>query len=401
MVGGDILVLFGILLLLTAVGLVVRRSMLHRMRALPAPAHMPAPLAPTELAYLLRDGDMGHTLIVLSVDLIHRAVKSAGTGAPPELRPYETQAWVSVKDFLGQWAQQKVGHLVPVTNIKDPVQWVVRLNTLKRFFGETLRSFVVDMLKDPRQIRRYFSITGVARLAVQMYASGVRLAVERELRSGLLQAGLLVPEARRKKFAGGVVLMIPVVVACAFLANSAVGALPIVPFAIFVAMGIFNAAVLRTVQWLPGFVPTYEEFAKVSAELKRGGTRVALVRAVLRTAKFVLIAVVIFLSLLLLGIELLVSANALQIAPATALTMLLATSALGFLVARLAQDWHGLTLHEQPTLIAEQQIREAHTTLSHVSPLQSFSRLCGDDKYDPTFSQLVAYYGIETLWLLS
>jgi hypothetical protein len=33
--------------------------------------------------------------------------------------------------------------------------------------------------------------------------------------------------------------------------------------------------------------------------------------------------------------------------------------------------------------------------------MQSLTALVGDPDYDPTFSQLVAYYGIETLWLLS
>ena len=42
-------------------------------------------LRPAELAYLYREGDMSHTMLVLVVDLIQRLLKSRGDGHSPTL----------------------------------------------------------------------------------------------------------------------------------------------------------------------------------------------------------------------------------------------------------------------------------------------------------------------------
>lgn len=399
MLNGDILFLSGCVFLLTALAAGLRKIMWHSVRnsrQLSSVSHV-ATLAPAELAYLLRDGDMSHTLIVLSVDLIQRTIK-APADVSATLRPYEKQVWLSVKDFLRQLAEQKAGHLVPVSNIKNPVQWAVRISALKQFVGNTLGTFVKEVVKDPRHLRKYFSIGGVARLAVQLYTSSVRGAVERELREELLHSGMLVTDARRHKFAAIAATLIPITVAVVLVANHFLSAVNWSTLAAYLAMGVVNAIILALIYSLPGFVPTYEEFRKVSAELQRSGARLAAVRVILKAGKFVLIALLVVAAFLLFGINYAVASMVLHVINPLPI---LAFTGLGFILVAFAVDWHSLTLHEQATLAAEHQMKIAQSALSQTSPLQSFSNMFSDEDYDPTFSQLVAFYGVETLWLLS
>jgi hypothetical protein len=189
MISGDILQLCGIVLLIAVSSTLARFVLKQQMRAIGVSTGGAAPrtLAPTEIAYLLRDGDMPHTLIVMTVDLVHRQVKAPDQNGPIPLREYEKQVWVGVKDFLKQLAEQKAGHLVPVSDFKNPVKWAMRFNALKTFVAQTLRGFITELIQDPRHIKKYFTAAGIARLALHFYTSGVRQAVERELRLELLQ----------------------------------------------------------------------------------------------------------------------------------------------------------------------------------------------------------------------
>jgi len=132
--------------------------------------HLPAvidePLRPAELAYLAHDGDMGHTMVVLVVDLIQRVIKSRGE-EELILQPYEKVIIANVKEFVKKWATDKVGEFVPPKHeLRNPMQWLIRIRAIKTFFGGTLRQFVRDFVKDPLHIRKYFSWSGIARFTV-------------------------------------------------------------------------------------------------------------------------------------------------------------------------------------------------------------------------------------------
>lgn len=354
-------------------------------------------LAPAEMAFLLRNGDMAHTLIVLSVDLMQRVLKQ---NAPLPTKSYEQQVWLSIKDGLKQAAEEKAGHLVPVKNIKNPLEWAMRYNGLKRFFGETLRSFIRDVAKDPRQLRKYFSAAGVARLAVHMYASSLRGSVERELHSELLGRNLLVPTLRRKNFATAVLLMIPLLVLGAFTANGMLAFVPQSVFTGFLLIGLVNAVALYAVASLPGFIPTYEEFAQISAELQRSSKRLTLVRALLKASRAVVVGVLLVVYAILASVQLAISALVLHIPLGTALPLLLSTSLLGAVIAKCAMNAHSWLLFEQPTEVAISGLSNAKAALTRLSPLNTLTNAMANPDYDPEFSRLVAYYGIETLWLL-
>lgn len=388
--------LAGIIILVAVLGIAARRVLWRQMRSTgQAPSRA---LAPAELAYLLRDGDMPHTLVVMSVDLIHRQIKAGDPDSTPPLRPYEKQVWVSVKEFLKQLAQQKAGHLIPMDDIKNPVKWAVRFSALKKFIGETLRSFVSDLIQDPRHIKKYFSLAGVARLALYFYTSSVRNAVQRELRQELLQEGFLVSEQRRKQFALVIAALIPAMVASVFLIAFA---LPFQPFALVpvsMVAGLINAIAVRLLLELPGLIPTFDEFAKVAAELHRSGLRLTVVRTILRAGRVIVGILIALASVLLLLGDTVLLGFLFQTNP---VFLLLAQTVLGFSIVACALDYHSLTFRDQASAAGELQVQQRRAEISRVRPLDTYRNVLSDPTYDPTLSQLVALYGIETLWLLS
>lgn len=404
--GSEMLILSSSVLFVTAVMAAARQALWQIVRkpangGVPATLNQTVHLRPTELAYLLRDGDMAHTLIVLSVDLVQRAVKDPHAVAPAALTPYENQVWRSVQDFVKQWAEAKAGHLVPITDIKNPVKWVVRINAIKRFFGETLKTFLNDLIKDPRHIRKYFSVAGIGRLAVQLYASSVRGAVERELREELLRMDMLVPEPMRKKVGIGMLVMIPGMVAVLAVTAFVINAVPMLVFVCFLLFGFVNAVITRLVWELPGFIPTFDEFTRVAKELNRTGTRLTLIRALLRSARLVVRIAVCLATAIFIAIDCAIGNAFFHLPLPQSALFALAVTISGWVAVSLALDWHTLTFHEHRTAIADAQIDAAKTALGKESPLNHLTQVFSNPDYDPTFSQLVAFYGIETLWLLS
>src|SRR5262249_39068316 len=150
-----------------------------------------------ELAYLLRDGDMSHTMLVLITDMVQRAAKSRGDNTTMVLQPYETVVFSNVRDHMKRWAQQKAEQIIPLSAFRSPWQFVIRFKVLKRFFAETLHQFIADTIKDPLHIKKYFSFTGIVRFALDLYTSGARQGVEENLRNILSQKGMLVPAQSR------------------------------------------------------------------------------------------------------------------------------------------------------------------------------------------------------------
>ena len=385
-----------IVVLISVLGIVARRLLWRAMRAIPG---SPRELAPAELAYIMRDGDMPHTLVVMSVDLIHRQIKTGDHELSPPLRSYEKQVWVSVKDFMKGLAHEKAGHLVPVDDIKNPVKWAMRAGALKKFIGETLHGIVQDIVEDPRHIKKYFSMTGIARLAFHFYTSNVRQAVHRELTEELLRDGFLVPEARRRRFATAGALLIPLAVALEFIASYFIPqsvAMPLLGATLL--QGLLNGVVLRLVLELPGFIPTYEEFAKVASELNRGGARLAIIRNVLKGGKFILAAVLVIVSVILIATE---SIAVGFLFHQSAALLILAQTVLGFTVVVNAVDCYSIAVRQQPSNVALKEAKDIRSGLARIRPLDTFRSVLSDPNYDVTLSQLVAVYGIETLWLLS
>jgi hypothetical protein len=391
---------FGAMLLLTSTGVIARLLVLKHMSQSVTKASHISDLRPAQLAYLLREGDMSHTMIVLAVDLVQRSVKSVGSENALALEPYEKAVWGNVKDFTKQWAQQKVETVVSLKPTRNPLEWMVRFRALKAFVTGPLRRILHDLLKDPRQIRRYFSFAGIGRLAVELYAAGYKDKVEKELKSGLLQEGFLVTEKQRHTHALGLIAIIPLMIAGAVATS--MWLLPKLGLSVLVLilMSLVCAAVIKGLLAIPGFIPIVEEISQVVSELSRESWRFRALRMLFRGAGFLLLLWGIALTGLLFLIDILIAKTLFSLEPLSTFAILSGLTALSVLVVQLILDAYSVALREQPTLQAQKQIDSTRAQLASVSPIGTLKELLTDPDYDETFSKIVAVYGIETLWLL-
>lgn len=397
---GAALQFFGAMLLLTSIGVIARLLVLKHMSQSVTKVIPLNDLRPAQLAYLMREGDMSHTMIVLAVDLVQRSVKSVGSESALALEPYEKAVWGSVKDFTKQWAQQKVESVVSLKPTHNPIELLVRFRALKAFVTGPLRRVLQDLLKDPRHIRRYFSIAGIGRLAVELYAAGYKDKVEKELKGGLLQDGFLVPQKQRHTHAIGLLIIIPLlliaVIAASMILLSKLG----LAVVMLMLMALVCAAVIKGLLALPGFIPVVEEISQVVSELSRENWRFRVLRMVFRSARLLLLLWGIALTGILFSIDILIAKTLFSLDPLATFVILSGLTALSLLLIQLLMDAYSVALRQQPTLHAQQQIERTRNQLATVSPIGTLKELLADPDYDETFSRIVAVYGIETLWLL-
>jgi hypothetical protein len=378
------------------------------MRRLPSQAQLPVPAAnitlrPAELAYLWRNGDITHTMLVLVVDLVQRLVKSRGDLSEDSiaLQPYERAIAGSVKDFVTNWAHHKVGDVVPIRELQNPMAWLVRLRAIKVFFGETLRNFVADFIKDPLHIRRYFSLTGIMRFTLQLCTTGARQSIEDSMQRLLQERGWLVSSARRHKYALLMLLVIPLILAAAVALRYAFA--PQASWLTLTAamiMGFINAVAVRAVLFLPSLIPSYDEFKQIASELPRGGVRISFIKSVLRFSGLLIVWLTIITALILMLFEFGIDTLLMHLQPAEALALLMGSTLLNLPCVQAWLDYHSLMTRDHASGVAQHLVEQVRQSATATSPLTELKTMLTDPAYDPQFSEQLAIYGVETLWLL-
>lgn len=351
-------------------------------------------LRPAELAYLIRGGDITHTIIVMVVDLLQRILKGN-----IQLAAYELNISKVVKQSIKDWADKKIDSVVPKNITKDPIGQVKKLIFLYNWIRNSLKGLIAETLRDPRHLRKYLNVNGLLRLLAELSVSGYKESVRRDLRQNLLARGLIVPEDRRTKY--GVLQRVLAVIA-------SIGALVVTwvvvnnaPIAIFVCMtSLVVAAATHTMLFLKQLIPLYIEIVELVSSIDRQSWRLTVIKTVLQifTMCFWLITCALIGSLLLISFVILTLAT-----PATATTAILMVFSLS--LAQIScfeaylSGWK-LTVQEQPTRLAIKEIDRARARLAPVSPLESFKAVLASPDYDPQFSQLLAIYGIEMFVIL-
>lgn len=355
-------------------------------------------LKPAEIAFLIRGGDLNHTIIVLTVDLIQRAIKANTTSFSETLADYERSMWRIVTRSVKDWASQKVQQTV-VSGAKNPVAAARRIVFLYNFIRNSLRGLIADTIADPRHLKKYFSPTGVIRIFIDFTSQGYKQTFQEELRKSLLRRGLLVPEAARESvgkrfFAIGVVgLIATLITAYCFLPNGAVAFITW-----FAALAGGFAA--RTLLALRHLVPYFDEIAVVVGQVRRKSFRLTIVKILLRS-----VSAISWLALALsLGLTLSFGFIFIKAFSASAgwtdFGALAAMTIANFAIADFVFNGVRLNIDECPTRIAEKQLEQMRKELEHVSPLETFRTMLASPNYDPTFSKILALYGIETLLIL-
>jgi hypothetical protein len=379
-------------------GIVLRYVVLQQRSGKQLPAAIDTfALRPAELAYLLRGGDMPHTMIVLVADLVQRAVKESEGVL---LEPYERALWEKIKEHTQSWMRGQVDKVLPNPKVLGPWQFIRRVGFLYKMIADTVRAFAGQVVQDPRRLRKYFSWGGILRLAADLYSAGYQQIAEQEIVSDLKRRGLLLDEKlqhrQSKILIAGAILIVCTLVAFAFLlqANLAV---------VLIAMGAgaLSAVLLRLLYGLKDLIPLYGEANEVIASVKRPGWRVRIVRNLVRILTGVFFYLIVAAGVLLFSLLAAILSLAVHVPFAAAALLAFSVIIAWLPLIQIAFDVHNLQFGVQPSPAAQAILHEYRAKLSQLSPLQTFSGMLSNPSYDPAFSEILALYGIETLWILA
>lgn len=367
---------------------------------LPHSQRDPHELRPAEIAYLVRGGDSTHALIVLAADLTQRALrKEADLSFTQGLTDYERRMWHIVSGSVKSWATKTAKDKV-LGDSRDPVKIAKRLYFIYNFVRFSLGKVLTDVLRDPKQLKKYFSYAGFIRILADFGAAGYKMKFEEELHRSLLRRGLLVPEQKRLSvsrwfwIAGLAGLLSSAIITVLYSASMPVA------WATFVT-ACFAAFAGRTILSLRQFIPLYEELGVVVDQVERKSFRLAVVRNLLRSVNVIVwlatTVVVLSIGLIGLGIVRLVYAAAGSAEIFSWIGVFIANYA----VADLMFEGLKLSVEQYPTGKALTQLKQLKKELAGRRPLHSFSDFLSSQQYDPELSKLLALYGIEAVLILA
>lgn len=355
-------------------------------------------LAPCEIAYLLRGGDVTHTLVVLAVDLLQRKLKNTLDDGST-LAPYEQNMWGIVTRSVKEWAMQKTQETV-LKGAKTPLQITRRVFFLYNFVRKSLKTVIGDTIQDPRKLKKYFAPSGLVRIIADFSSAGYKQAFQSELRKDLLARGLLVPEEIRLRTGNYFFIAAVVGLALSLIPVFLISSLTTTQAIISVLASLTAAFVARLILGFRELLPLYQELALVAEKAQRSGWRFKLLKIVLNSVNviFWLALIVSILASLGIGFGLLLIIG--QNATFQSLLYILSLTITYFVIFDFAFEGWKLHIEETPTIEAEKQLEQLQKTFAQSSPLEAFRLVLSSDQYDATFSQLLALYGIETLLVL-
>lgn len=358
-------------------------------------------LRPAEIAYLSSNGDISHALLVLGADLVQRALKAklSGDSKVPELAPYETRMWALAKETIKDWAFTKADKHLPMDIKKDPIEYAKRVSKIYNFVVHTARHFVVKVLQDPRQIRRYFKMSAIATLIADFSTAGYKAAFEEEFKNNLRARGLIVPLMRKRSYAK--YYFIAAVTTAILTASCVMIFIQPWSFALgLIGMCMTSAIILRFALLLLHSIPLYSEIAEVIDHLKRQSWRLQALRVLIRIISALTYGIVFIGFLALSGIALAILTFGFHHSHLIFLTIYALLTIAFIAPVQIFIDGWRLQIEERPTAEGERQLALVRHELAATSPLDSFKEVLQTTEYVPTFSELLALYGIETLLIL-
>lgn len=355
-------------------------------------------LAPAELAYLAREGDMTHTMVVLGFDLFHRALKRGDDSV--YLLPYEKRLWQTTKDFLQTKAKDQVEKLTPLPKSSNPVEIVAKLSGSYKFLTGTARQVVRQILSDPRQLRKYFSPQALGRFVTDVLSSGYKDVISSEIIASLRKNGFLLAKDKQESLSSW--LLIIAALGFAVLINLAwllTGHR--VAFVLLLIMATVNAVCFKMTFSILKVLPLYEEVNLVLKHVMLKNFAVRMCRILTRILKVLLVILVFLIVLLFFSIDLLVIMLFSYHAVITLLfnTALLTVSCYVLLSILLDSLW--VQAAPMPTVAGAELVSRYRKTFADANIIESFKEILASPSYDPKVSELLAIYGYDTLWLMT
>lgn len=359
---------------------------------------------PVELAYLFRPGDSAHCLIVLLVDSVHKELKQQQSGDFQLSKIlYEAEVWPKVRAYIKDWSMQKAQQLVPEITSKNPLKVAGAVWRLREWFWNAIKGLFSEIIQDPLHLRKYFSPVGLVKLFVSVAGTGVKETLSSNVRRTLLTKKLLVEEDSRNaasRLLTGIASVHLIAIAC------------VVYFAgiqradatfLFILFALFNGFMLRLLSWLPTLLPHFDEISKVLGSVSKKGFRISLVRSVFGTAHgaFWLITGIFGIGIgiaqaAVLGYFFGMHTNVWVLNFAG-----IALLSLNFLVIfELCFRSLIVASTEQTTDAGVQALELHHQELKDARLVQAISAAMSNPSYSEELSDIVAIYGIETLFLV-
>ncbi len=374
---------------------------------IPAPAQKKVSLRPVEIGYMLRGGDTNHALLVMGVDLLQRAAKLQLGAVIPEPAEYEKKMWTLAKDTAKEWALKKVDPYMPPDPKQNPVGFVKKIYAIYVFCTKSLKLVVKDIIADPRQLKRYFSVAGVMRLLADFISAGYQHAFDDSIRNYLIENRLLVSEQKRLQAATNVSLLGLSIFALIFLFSLiAAGSFATMPTTAIAALimtlaAMFSSFFITAIFAAREFLPYLTEFETLATTLCRESIRLKILKAATKVMMVVLSLIALgasaliftggFLLLTLMGLK-----NAQEL---IFISVFFAFPCLkAFLL--LMRGWK-LRQTEVATAYGETALTEARKRLSALRPISALTQVLNEEDYNPVFSELMALYGVEALILLA
>lgn len=359
-----------------------------------------SPLSPAELACIARPNDLFHVVFVMAVDLVQRALKSTlkGEGAPPIL-DYEMKMWELTRDFVRQSAEKKIEPYLPDKFSTNPIGYFKRLSYLHASVVRMVRKVSTNVIKDPKHLRKYFSITGLVRLSADFFTAGYQDAVEAELTTHLVEKQLLVSGARCAQYSkvfislGLLFTVVSIFTATMFLPGNLVLWVPL--------LAVLTAVLVHLTIFLRDLIPLYPEFNELLGHLKRTDWRLTIIRVVLFAIR--ILSSVIILSVFVAGVAL-SFILLVFVVPGFPWDYISVLTTLAFvLIACFSLITYGMSLRfaQVPTLLGHSRLSAARNRISKVSPIATFWEMLRSDSYEPQFSEIVAVYGIAPVIILA
>jgi Na+/melibiose symporter-like transporter len=174
---------------------------------------------------------------------------------------------------------------------------------------------------------------------------------------------------------------------------------PLALLMIFVAF--VGAGILRAVLFVVHLIPLYSDIVDVINHVQRKGFRLHILRFAVKSISIVSFAIII-LGFVLLNAMFTGAAYLMFGSPEYQTMIMFAGLLLSYVVAfHLMFDSWKMAIEELPSELGITGLKQVRKQLGQQRPLDAFKEVLATTDYQPSFSQLLALYGIEALLLLA
>lgn len=336
----------------------------------------------------------------MAVDLTQKTLKARLSGIDqPPLMDFEIRMWEITRDILQASAQNKIDPYLPNKTSLTSVAYFKRLTAVCANISKFIGNFSKDIARDPKHIRKYFSVGGVIAIVTDFFTSGYQETVRQELTNFLAKKHLLLTPSQCGRLSKA--LLIVGILSATISSLAPFFVLPWQHALACTLLAASGASVVFAAMILKAWIPLYPELANLSSHVQRKDWRISLVRILVYSFHTITRAIIFAI----FALELIAAGIILQISAPNLLPnylVFLAVTELMFLVSfSVIKHAYAVRFNSILTSLGRSRLHQARQRLSKISPATAFGAMLQSDEYLPQFSEIVAIYGIAPLIFLA